>query len=73
MEITFKVKMAGGCFLIVMRGSMPWEISHNWPLSTNNSYITTPNKYQSTAFPCPHLLSISGARYATEPQKDLAP
>ena len=30
------------------------------------SYITTPNKYQSTALPCPYLLSISGAKYASE-------
>ncbi len=36
---------------------------------TNISYRRTPSKYQSTDFPWPDLLNISGARYATEPQK----
>lgn len=41
-------------------------------IPTNISYNKTPNKYQSTAFPCPYRFNISGARYATDPQKLLA-
>jgi len=40
---------------------------------TNISYKRTPRRYQSTLLPWPTLLSISGAKYAIEPQNDFAP
>ena len=36
------------------------------------SYISTPNKYQSTALPWPVFSSISGAKYAADPQNEFA-
>lgn len=42
-------------------------------MPTSISYSKTPNRYQSTDFPCPILFNISGAKYATDPQKDYAP
>jgi len=40
-------------------------------LPVSNSNIKTPNKYQSIDFPWACYPSISGAKYATDPQKEL--
>ena len=75
-SLTALEKLLRGSFslpLIILLKSSSLFLEKYGVTPTSTSYKSTPRRYQSNAFPWPIFLSISGAKYLTDPQNVLAP